>query len=486
MRHDASFTKSSHEKACELLLRHINAGKVQEELSFALWRPATGAARKTALVFKIIPPSESERHLHGNVSFEPDYLVRAIRIACSEGAGLAFMHSHLSGGWQAMSNEDVIAERDRISAPARVTGFPLVGLTLGTDGSWSARFWEWDGRRFNRHWCDKVRVLGTRLDVTFNDNNIRPPRRRRALQRTTDTWGERYQRKIARLKIGVVGLGSVGCMVAEALARIGIERMVLIDPDKVEEHNLDRLLYATNKDVGKHKVVMTERFLKKSATAKRFHVQAIAEPIQNKRAYLAALDCDILVSAVDRPLPKDLLNRIAYAHCIPVISGGVLIQNKSDGTLSNAAWSVTTVGPGLCCLRCDGQYTSSDVTMERDGSLDDPGYIRDAPANQNVFPFCQNLAGFMVIELIRQVIKENWWPDIGHKFHYSMIPRRFSNEKKECGENCSISGDTAIGDSFAYPFLSGAGPKVSQPMERLTAWIGAKLRAIIQRGRGTS
>ena len=112
------------------------------------------------------------------------------------------------------------------------------------------------------------------------------------------------------------------------------------------------------------------RNLERGATAERFHVEAHARPIQDDTAYRTVLDCDLLFSAVDRPLPKDLLNRIAYAHCIPVISGGVHIDNKPSGELANALRSVTVVGPERRCLRCDGQYTSSDVVLERDGSLD--------------------------------------------------------------------------------------------------------------------
>ena len=240
-------TGQVHEQACDFLLDHVRRARRQEELCFALWRPGTGATRKTALIFDIIPPSPGERHLHGNASFEPTYLARAVRLACTREMGLAFMHNHLAGGWQDMSETDVIAERDRISPPARATGLPLVGLTLGTDGSWSARFWMWDGRQFNRSWCDKVRVAGRRLRITFNDHTMPAPKRRPALRRTIDTWGEARQRDIARLRLGVVGVGSVGCMVAEALARIGVEKLVLIDPDRVETHNLDRLLYAGTK-----------------------------------------------------------------------------------------------------------------------------------------------------------------------------------------------------------------------------------------------
>ena len=488
---EAVLTESAHREASTFLLRHVREGRMQEELCFALWRLSSGATRKSALIFDIVPPIDGDHHLHGNVSFEPRYLARAVRLACSRETGLAFMHNHFSDGWQDMSDEDVIAERDRISPAARATGFPLVGLTLAVDGSWSARFWMWDGKRFNRSWCDKVRVVGRRLDVTFNDDAIPPPRRRPILRRTIDTWGDACQQDLARLRVGVVGVGSVGCVVAEMLARIGIENLVLVDPDRVELHNLDRLLYAGTKDVGCYKVDVASKHLRNSATAEHFRVRTHKHPIQYEKALRAAMDCDVLFSAVDRPLPKDLLNRIAYAHCIPVISGGVFIDTKPDGTLGQATWSVLTVGPSRRCLRCDGQYTTSDVTLELDGSLDEPTYIRSiatagtASVNQNVFPLSVNLASFMVIEMVRLTVGASWWPDPGGKLHYSLIPNRLHVERTLCGDACSVCESTAHGDQYTYPFILRSPPDRSQFALRtlittIRTWI---LRAIRATGR---
>ena len=458
MKYEAVLTEAVHRQSCDQLLEHVRNGCRQESICFGLWRPGTGARRLSALIFDLIPPIDGDVVLHGNASFEPHYLTRAIKDANSRNAGLAFMHNHLTAGWQGMSALDIIAERDRIAPPARATGFPLVGLTLGVDGAWSARFWSWDGTCFQRTWCDKVRVVGRRMQVTFNDATLPPPRRRPVLRRTIDTWGEDCQQDIARLRVGVVGVGSVGCFIAEALARIGIGQLVLIDPDRVEAHNLDRLLFASSNDIGDRKVDLVHRHIKRSATAEMIEVETHASTIQHRDAYCAALDCDLLFSAVDRPTPKDLLNRIAYTHCIPVISGGVRIENKPAGRLTNALWSVTIIGPHRRCLRCDGQYTSSDVVMERDGSLDDPSYFHRAngpkiPTNQNVFPFGANLASFMVIEMVRLLTAEPWWPDVGGKMSYSLITGRLSFEDIKCVANCTVVADIAAGDAFNYPFM---------------------------------
>ena len=118
MRFETVLTAEADSTASEHLLRHYRRDKRQEDLCFALWRPSTGHLRRTALIDEIILPKKGERLLHGNASFEPAYLARAMKIARDKKAGLAFMHSHPSDGWQGMSATDVEAERDVLAYPA--------------------------------------------------------------------------------------------------------------------------------------------------------------------------------------------------------------------------------------------------------------------------------------------------------------------------------------------------------------------------------
>ena len=465
MTYDVAMLEAVDQEARYHLLLHFNRGEMQEDLCFALWHPSTGATRTTAIVTAIIPPSDGERELHGNASFNPDYLARAIRMALQQKSGLAFMHSHPAGGWQGMSGADVAAERVAIAYPAAVTGLPLIGLTIGTDGYWSARFWIRESGKPQRHWCQKVRVVGQNdYRMWCNDSLIPAPPERDVLKRTIETWGVRCQHDIARMKIGIVGLGSVGCIVAETIARIGVASITLIDSDRVEKHNLDRLLYATERDIGKYKVLLAEEAIRNNATASNVNVMPYKLPVQSKTAYHAALDCDLIFCCVDRPIGRDVLNHIAMAHLVPVIDGGIYAEkDPSTDRLRFAHWRTHYITPNHQCLRCNGQYTSSDVVAERDGSLGDPSYIANLPpqeeqGNQNVFPFSLNLASMETNMMIRYITFNDWWPVVLQQ-DYEFATGRITIKNEQCNPTCVFRSRVAQGDDIEPPLLLDETPE---------------------------
>ena len=460
MIYEAVFNGAVDDDISRHLLSHFHKGEMQEDLCFGLWRPSTGRTRYTGVIYKAIFPEKGDRKLCGNVEFNPAFLSRALNFAIKENAGLAFMHSHPSDGWQGMSAPDVIAERDVLAYPAQATKLPLLGLTIGTDGYWSARFWKKDGSKMCHHWCQKVRSVGQcAYKIYCNDALLPPSRKKNILKRTHDTLGTKCQNNIARMKVGVVGLGSVGCIVAEALARIGVGNVVLIDHDKVKEHNLDRLLYGTPAVIGKKKVYVASDAMKDHATASKINITALACSIHEKRAYQTALDCDFLFSCVDRPVARDVLNFIAYAHCIPVIDGGVNVQK--DFNKSGAHWRAHLITPFHQCMRCNRQYTTSDVPMELDGSLDNPSYVRNIPqkmrqGNENVFPFSASVASMEINMMLRYlIIAPEWWPEVQQQDYGFMNGQiRINNEK--CLPQCEFRARIARGDECAPYYLVSA------------------------------
>jgi molybdopterin/thiamine biosynthesis adenylyltransferase len=337
----------------------------QEDLTFALWTPSRGTTRETALLHTIVPPLQGDRQVHGNVSFNPAYVERVTAIAVREKCGVAFLHSHLGPGWQGMSAADIAAETKLAGPVAAITGLPLVGLTAGSDGTWSARAWSRTApRRYERTWCRSVRVVGMGLRADFADHIAPAPGFREMFRRTITVWGEAQHANLARLRVGIVGLGSVGCIVAETLARMGLAHLALIDFDEVQPHNLDRLLWAGPEDVGALKIDVAARALARSSTAASIEVRREPFSVAEEVGYRAALDCDVLFSCVDRPRARSVLNHLAYAHLIPVVDGGIAVRFREE-RFAGVDWQLQTVAPGRPCLQCLGAFNPSDVSTER-------------------------------------------------------------------------------------------------------------------------
>jgi hypothetical protein len=443
------------------LRAHFRHGDArQEDLTFAFWRPSAGSARLTAVLGELALPSENERILHGNVAFTADYLSRVLASA-PEGCGIALLHSHLGPGWQGMSRDDDTAERDRLaSAVAGRTGLPLVGLTWGTDGTWSARFW---GRAapfiYERIDAASVRVAGaSQLALSFHPD-LRPgPAERPSQQATISVWGSSAQADLARTRVGIIGLGSVGSIVAEALSRLGVSDIVLIDHDRIEERNLDRTLHAYEQDARRrvHKVTVARRAITRSHTAADIAVRSLPVSLLKPKATAAALDCDVLISCVDRPWPRWILNTMAYAHLIPVIDGGILARVTADGRPLHIDWRIHTVGPGRTCLLCLGVLLRSDAALDRDGLLDDPDYLkglspedRERYNRRNVFPFSLSVAAHEVLHLAGMIAGSQRVAGIGPQ-HYAAFPGEMTvTPTRQCEPDCEIAALTATAASLS-------------------------------------
>lgn len=432
-------------------MEHLLRADGQEDLCFALWTPSKGRRRLSALISELILPEEGERHVHGNVSFTPEYFARALGIATKKGAGLALMHSHPGPGWQGLSRDDFRAEACHAGAVAAATGLPLLGMTSGNDGTWSSRFWRRVGTRdYRPAWCETTRVVGRTLQMTYHPE-LRPESEPgEELARTVGVWGRQGQALISRLHIGIVGLGSVGSIVAETLARMGVERLSFIDYDKVEALNLDRILGATRRDIGRLKIDVAAENAFRSATARRLRIDRYEASIVEEEGYRAALNCDLLFSCVDRPWARRVLNHIAYAHLTPVIDGGILVRVRGEA-LIGADWNVHTVGPGRRCLECLQAFDPSLVGLERDGLLDDPSYLDQLDKDhillrhENVFPFSLHVAALEVLQMTLLLV--GTIPNVGNQNYHYTTGTLDRTEDEGCEPSCLYPPLIATGDS---------------------------------------
>ena len=73
------------------------------------------------------------------------------------------------------------------------------------------------------------------------------------LERTHILLGDEKLARLQNARVFIAGLGGVGSFAAEALARMGVGHLTLVDCDVVAASNINRQLVALNSTIGQKK-----------------------------------------------------------------------------------------------------------------------------------------------------------------------------------------------------------------------------------------
>lgn len=75
--------------------------------------------------------------------------------------------------------------------------------------------------------------------------------------------GKTGQKKIEQANIAIIGVGGLGCIVADTLTRMGVKSISIFDDDEIELSNIHRQILYTHEDIGKKKTTIARQRLKK-------------------------------------------------------------------------------------------------------------------------------------------------------------------------------------------------------------------------------
>ena len=149
----------------------------------------------------------------------------------------------------------------------------------------------------------------------------------------------------------VCGVGGLGVVVAEILARTGIKKIIIIDKDVVGEENFNRLGFTTQ-DVGRPKAEVVGRRLLAIRNGPdvpeefRLEVEAYyADVLEMPNLWKLVAKSDVIFTCFDNLEARLEVNQYAVKLGKPLFDGGTSV-NGLRGT-------VRTVIPGKTpCLRC--------------------------------------------------------------------------------------------------------------------------------------
>ncbi|MEN5033875.1 ThiF family adenylyltransferase [Pseudomonas sp. TWI929] len=172
---------------------------------------------------------------------------------------------------------------------------------------------------------------------------------------------------LARLSVAVIGVSGTGSVVAEQLARLGFGEIILVDHDRVEEKNLNRILNSTLEDAASS-ASKVEMF---ASSIERVRGKGVARPIAKsigtREAVLAVADADFLFCCVDTRYARMIADRIASRFLIPLFDVGVLIPTMNDGTgamIAGVYGRIDYVQPGGSTLADREVYSGESLRAE--------------------------------------------------------------------------------------------------------------------------
>jgi hypothetical protein len=180
--------------------------------------------------------------------------------------------------------------------------------------------------------------------------------------------------------------------VIEQLARNCVGSLVLVDPDCVEEKNLNRILGSTMEDA--RRATAKVEVAARTVAALEFgtEVTALHASLFDRAAIREVSTCDVIFGCVDTVDGRFILNKLASFYAIPYFDLGVRIDADGEGGVTQVCGTVHYLKPSGASLLSRHTFSLEQVRaagLQRTDpghyqSLLEEGYIRgvheDRPA----------------------------------------------------------------------------------------------------------
>jgi len=129
------------------------------------------------------------------------------------------------------------------------------------------------------------------------------------------------QKKLMNTTIAIVGVGGLGCPVAQSLVTAGIGKLVLIDGDDVELSNLHRQPLHGADDIGKKKVNSAKESLNKINSETT--IKIVDDYLDEQNGLDLLKNYDVIIDATDNIETRQLIDRFSKETNVPMVYGGL-------------------------------------------------------------------------------------------------------------------------------------------------------------------
>ncbi|MCS7066425.1 MAG: ThiF family adenylyltransferase [Fimbriimonadales bacterium] len=360
---EVRITRSLWARLSEVLL----SDRTVETKCFMLCRVLELPARTVFLVRELIevPPEGYEERSASRVVTRREFVHELLVRCASEGLSLLEAHSHPWTPNPRFSSVDHQSDYQKFLATQSLSPpFRHGSLVFGSDMSFDGHMWDYVNQQVVP--IERLCIVGAPYEVRYVVGSV-PPELDKAQQELYDrqvrALGVEGQAVLGTLCVALVGAGGLGSQIAQALTLLGVGQILLIDPDRLELSNLNRVVGATWSRACRRwrKVKALAQSLNRARPPESPAVVPAAYDARLPGLLPPILSCDLIIGAVDSATVRQYLNMVAACALMPYLDAGVGIRAEA-GRIVQGGGQVQVVLPGeTACLTCIGHLVRQSV-----------------------------------------------------------------------------------------------------------------------------
>ena len=304
----------------------------------------------------VAPASAYDIRTAQRARLRPEYVSDVVRRARQEAGGIVFAHSHPLGeqgsDFSSVDDEGEAALAEYLSRLPGTAHVALLVGRLGVRGSPAC-----DPTAIRRGGIGSyVRFIGT-----GGDEGSGPYAE--IFDRQVRAFGAAGQRILSRMRVGIVGLGGTGSVIALELAYLGVADFLLIEPQTLDITNRNRVVGSRPGDVGSAKADIAKRHILDINPSAAVDTDTAADGVLDVACCGKLRTVDFIFLCTDSHASRAAVCKLCYQFLIPGIDLGVAID-AHQGAVIAITGRTQMMAPGLPCLLCTSSINPDTIRQE--------------------------------------------------------------------------------------------------------------------------
>jgi molybdopterin/thiamine biosynthesis adenylyltransferase len=220
-------------------------------------------------------------------------------------------------------------------------------------------FWHGEWLKVNRFIAERLTVQS--FEALREDLPVRAADEKRA--RLKSAFGVAASERLRNATVAVIGAGGTGSMVIEVLARAGVGKLIIVDPDFVSDSNLERLHGGLPRHAASRtpKVVVAKEHVR--SIDPECEVKGYIGALPQEEAINAVMQADVAIGCTDQQHSRLSLSDLTVRYLVPAIDSGVMLEG-SEGKITGQILQLVRFLASDPCALCRDMVSAQRIAEE--------------------------------------------------------------------------------------------------------------------------